>query len=77
MNISSIVQTAESFLTQPYRKDDAHYDAFLLNIDDNIAHLLLSDQNREKLKELREQLLLHKANSQKPLYPGASTRNIL
>jgi hypothetical protein len=76
MDISSIVQTAESFLAQPYRKDDAHYDGLLLNIDDDIAHLLLTDQNREKLKELRERLLLHKADSQKPLYPGASTRNI-
>ena len=75
MDISNDVQAAERLLCQPYQ-DLAHCKDFLSILDADIAHPFVTDRDKRRLKELREKLVIHMADSKRLPFPGASACNI-
>lgn len=76
MEISSTFQAIETTLKQPYRDVAAYNEAHLSNIDRDLANPLIAAQDKDKLKELRERLVQHKAISQSSSFLGSSTCNL-
>jgi hypothetical protein len=76
MDISSTFQAIETILKQPYRDVAAHSEAHLSNIDRDLGNPLITGQDKEKLKELRERLIQHKVIYQSPSFLGSSTCNL-
>lgn len=71
-----LVKTGEGLLSQPYQNVAGHQERFMLILDDEIAKPLVSVQDREKLKWLRERLLKNKEIFQRPAFLGSSARNV-